>query len=299
MTKAGGLASKPFIEWEGRPDSFALVHPYIIAVENDLIEIRHIETGALEQLIFGDSIQLLYSDVDLMGKNVIQLLMVCISSCLFVSIVSFARQCHFDKMSNLAPLFAIILQLSLTQRSQIFARLSNCQRPLPARPLWSLSDTSPRPRSRHSLICIRQVLAEGHRLFPRLLFHHRSRLRSTPRPTLQHLPFLFDHILSLSKANTVWPLAFPAMVLSRDMRLLLYRWTCHCLSLTCPRHLTRHPSLAQLLYHLQGHHLRLAMLISVCLAHHCRSTLCRKHLNFRVIVRMRQVVVKDTLRCSQ
>ncbi|KAG0297818.1 hypothetical protein BGZ97_004220 [Linnemannia gamsii] len=75
MTKAGGLAPKPFIEWEGRPDSFALVHPYIIAVENDLIEIRHIETGALEQLIFGDSIQLLYSDVDLMGKNVIHLLM--------------------------------------------------------------------------------------------------------------------------------------------------------------------------------------------------------------------------------
>ncbi|KAG0290145.1 hypothetical protein BGZ96_006363 [Linnemannia gamsii] len=75
MTKAGGLAPKPFIEWEGRPDSFALVHPYIIAVENDLIEIRHIETGALEQLIFGDSIRLLYSDVDLMGKNVIQLLM--------------------------------------------------------------------------------------------------------------------------------------------------------------------------------------------------------------------------------
>lgn len=77
MTKAGGLAPKAFIEWEGRPDSFALVHPYIIAVENDLIEIRHVETGALEQLIFGDNIRLLYSDVDLMGKNVIHLLMVC------------------------------------------------------------------------------------------------------------------------------------------------------------------------------------------------------------------------------
>ncbi|KAK5816813.1 hypothetical protein F5H01DRAFT_187035 [Linnemannia elongata] len=75
MTKAGGLAPKAFIEWEGRPDSFALVHPYIIAVENDLIEIRHVETGALEQLIFGDNIRLLYSDVDLMGKNVIHLLM--------------------------------------------------------------------------------------------------------------------------------------------------------------------------------------------------------------------------------
>jgi hypothetical protein len=107
MTKAGGLAPKPFIEWEGRPDSFALVHPYIIAVENDLIEIRHIETGALEQLIFGDSIQLLYSDVDLMGKNVIHLLMVCIGSCLFTA---FARQDLFDMASNPAPLFGIFLQ---------------------------------------------------------------------------------------------------------------------------------------------------------------------------------------------
>ncbi|KAF9900759.1 hypothetical protein EC991_006914 [Linnemannia zychae] len=75
MTRSGGLAPKAFIEWEGRPDSFAMVHPYIIAVENDLIEIRHIETGSLEQLILGDNIRLLYSDVDLMGKNVIQLLM--------------------------------------------------------------------------------------------------------------------------------------------------------------------------------------------------------------------------------
>ncbi|KAG0272112.1 hypothetical protein BGZ95_012155 [Linnemannia exigua] len=75
MTRSGALAPKAFIEWEGRPDSFAMVHPYIIAVENDLIEIRHVETGALEQLILGDNIRLLYSDVDLMGKNVIQLLM--------------------------------------------------------------------------------------------------------------------------------------------------------------------------------------------------------------------------------
>lgn len=91
MTKAGGLAPKAFIEWEGRPDSFALVHPYIIAVENDLIEIRHVETGALEQLIFGDNIRLLYSDVDLMGKNVIHLLMVCIYTFLFQVYHSFNK----------------------------------------------------------------------------------------------------------------------------------------------------------------------------------------------------------------
>ncbi|KAK3832807.1 MAG: hypothetical protein J3R72DRAFT_235541 [Linnemannia gamsii] len=83
MTRSGALAPKAFIEWEGRPDSFAMVHPYIIAVENDLIEVRHVETGALEQLILGNNIRLLYSDVDLMGKNVIHLLMVCIDPSLF------------------------------------------------------------------------------------------------------------------------------------------------------------------------------------------------------------------------
>lgn len=107
MTKAGGLAAKAFIEWEGRPDSFALVHPYIIAVEKDLIEIRHIETGALEQLIFGDDIRLLYSDVDLMGKNVIHLLMVCIYTFLLASSVPLCRQV-LQSTRHLTSLFAIL-----------------------------------------------------------------------------------------------------------------------------------------------------------------------------------------------
>ncbi|KAF9105265.1 hypothetical protein BGX27_009707 [Mortierella sp. AM989] len=75
MTKNGNLAKSDLIEFEGRADSFALVHPYIIAFESQLIEIRHIETGALEQLIIGDNIRVLYTDVDLKGNTVIHVLM--------------------------------------------------------------------------------------------------------------------------------------------------------------------------------------------------------------------------------
>lgn len=75
MTKKGELAKKELIEWEGRPESFAMAYPYIVAFEAGLIEIRHIETGALEQLILGNNIKRLYSTVDFQGNAVIQLLM--------------------------------------------------------------------------------------------------------------------------------------------------------------------------------------------------------------------------------
>ncbi|KAF9204689.1 RHO1 GDP-GTP exchange protein 2 [Haplosporangium sp. Z 27] len=75
MTKNGGLAKPDLIEFEGRAESFALVHPYIIAFESQLIEIRHIETGALEQIVLGDNIRVLYTHVDLMGNTLIHVLM--------------------------------------------------------------------------------------------------------------------------------------------------------------------------------------------------------------------------------
>ncbi|KAI8603740.1 Dbl homology domain-containing protein, partial [Dissophora ornata] len=71
MTKNGNLAKSELIEFEGRAESFAMVYPYIIAFESELIEIRHIETGELEQLVLGNNIRLLYSDVDLKGNTVI------------------------------------------------------------------------------------------------------------------------------------------------------------------------------------------------------------------------------------
>ncbi|KAF9087415.1 RHO1 GDP-GTP exchange protein 2 [Mortierella sp. AD031] len=65
MTKKGELAKKELIEWEGRPESFALAPPYIIAFEAGFIEIRHIETGALEQIILGNNIRRLYSNAEI------------------------------------------------------------------------------------------------------------------------------------------------------------------------------------------------------------------------------------------
>ncbi|KAG0291667.1 RHO1 GDP-GTP exchange protein 2 [Linnemannia gamsii] len=78
MTKKGELAKKELIEWEGRPESFALAPPYIIAFEPGLIEVRHIETGALEQIILGNNIRRLYSNVEIKKEptnSVIQLVM--------------------------------------------------------------------------------------------------------------------------------------------------------------------------------------------------------------------------------
>ncbi|KAG0291633.1 RHO1 GDP-GTP exchange protein 2, partial [Dissophora globulifera] len=75
MTKKGELAKRELIEWEGRPESFAVAYPYVIAFETGLIEIRHIETGALEQIILGNGIRRLYSNADLNGNTVVQLVM--------------------------------------------------------------------------------------------------------------------------------------------------------------------------------------------------------------------------------
>ncbi|KAF9584856.1 RHO1 GDP-GTP exchange protein 2, partial [Lunasporangiospora selenospora] len=75
MTKKGELAKKELIEWEGKPQSFALAYPYILAFEDDFVEVRHVETGALEQLILGDNIRRLHSNQDANGNAVIQLFM--------------------------------------------------------------------------------------------------------------------------------------------------------------------------------------------------------------------------------
>ncbi|KAF9947103.1 RHO1 GDP-GTP exchange protein 2 [Mortierella alpina] len=72
MTSKGTLAKRELIEWEGRPESFAMAYPYIVAFESGLIEVRHIETGALEQLILGHDIRLLHSDGDLHNNATMQ-----------------------------------------------------------------------------------------------------------------------------------------------------------------------------------------------------------------------------------
>lgn len=41
------------IEWEGQPESFAFHYPYVLAFEPSFIEVRHMLTGELEQIIPG------------------------------------------------------------------------------------------------------------------------------------------------------------------------------------------------------------------------------------------------------
>ncbi|KAL9596278.1 MAG: hypothetical protein Q9219_005908 [cf. Caloplaca sp. 3 TL-2023] len=48
------------INWEGRPSSFALSHPYLLAFEPSFIEIRHLETAALVFIITAKSIRMLH-----------------------------------------------------------------------------------------------------------------------------------------------------------------------------------------------------------------------------------------------
>ncbi|UZJ52720.1 hypothetical protein CBS101457_002040 [Exobasidium rhododendri] len=51
------------IHWEGNPTSFALHHPYVLAFEPSFIEVRHVSTGALHQVITGYNLRCLFADV--------------------------------------------------------------------------------------------------------------------------------------------------------------------------------------------------------------------------------------------
>ncbi|GAA5923331.1 uncharacterized protein JCM15063_003614 [Sporobolomyces koalae] len=50
------------IQWEGFPTSFALHYPYVLAFEPTFIEVRHVESGALMQIIPGNNIRCLFAD---------------------------------------------------------------------------------------------------------------------------------------------------------------------------------------------------------------------------------------------
>lgn len=51
------------IIWEGSPTSFALQYPYVIAFEPAFIEVRHVESGHLVQIIPGSNINCLFADM--------------------------------------------------------------------------------------------------------------------------------------------------------------------------------------------------------------------------------------------
>lgn len=49
------------IAWEGRPQTFALSHPYLLAFEPNFIEIRNLETSALVHVVTAKNIRMLHS----------------------------------------------------------------------------------------------------------------------------------------------------------------------------------------------------------------------------------------------
>lgn len=51
------------IHWEGHPTAFAFHYPYILAFEPSFIEVRHVGSGALHQIITGSSVKCLFSDI--------------------------------------------------------------------------------------------------------------------------------------------------------------------------------------------------------------------------------------------
>lgn len=57
-----GWKSRPewMIYWEGVPQHFALAYPYLLAFDNSFIEIRHMDTGDLVRVIFGENIRFLH-----------------------------------------------------------------------------------------------------------------------------------------------------------------------------------------------------------------------------------------------
>ncbi|TFK74994.1 CNH-domain-containing protein [Pluteus cervinus] len=63
VNKSGKRARKDFIiYWEGNPTGFALHEPYVLAFEQNFVEIRHIDTGLMSQVIQGSNIRLLFAD---------------------------------------------------------------------------------------------------------------------------------------------------------------------------------------------------------------------------------------------
>ncbi|VEU19772.1 DEKNAAC100169 [Brettanomyces naardenensis] len=58
-----GWRSRPkwIVHWEGVPHAFALWYPYLLAFDNNMIEIRHVETGDLLRVIVAENIRFLHS----------------------------------------------------------------------------------------------------------------------------------------------------------------------------------------------------------------------------------------------
>jgi len=63
VNKSGWRARKNFmVHWEGTPTAFALHYPYVLAFEPTFVEVRHVETGLMVQIIQGNNLRCLFAD---------------------------------------------------------------------------------------------------------------------------------------------------------------------------------------------------------------------------------------------
>ncbi|KAF8519036.1 CNH domain-containing protein [Hysterangium stoloniferum] len=61
--RTGRRARPQFIvRWAGHPTAFAIQHPYLLAFDPTFVEIRHVETGVLKQVIQGNNLRCLFTD---------------------------------------------------------------------------------------------------------------------------------------------------------------------------------------------------------------------------------------------
>ncbi|KAG1808641.1 CNH domain-containing protein [Suillus subaureus] len=64
VNKNGWRSRQDFmVHWEGSPTGFALRFPYVLAFEPTFVEIRHVETGLMSQVIQGNNLRLLFADM--------------------------------------------------------------------------------------------------------------------------------------------------------------------------------------------------------------------------------------------
>ncbi|KAF8449011.1 CNH domain-containing protein [Boletus edulis BED1] len=66
-----GWRSRPnfMVHWEGSPTGFAMRYPYVLAFEPTFVEIRHVETGLVSQVIQGNNLRLLFADTPPSGTS--------------------------------------------------------------------------------------------------------------------------------------------------------------------------------------------------------------------------------------
>ncbi|TDL23885.1 CNH-domain-containing protein [Rickenella mellea] len=63
VNKNGWRARPKFlVHWEGHPRAFALHYPYVLAFEPTFVEVRHVETGSISQIIQGNALRCLFAD---------------------------------------------------------------------------------------------------------------------------------------------------------------------------------------------------------------------------------------------